>query len=544
MANYRQIRITDADNTANIALNDFDGYLATFPTGLGIYMTNSYLNVGSKRIKTNQENSYKEITMIVDIYATKREDIEKKYNALRNFLVRYRDKGFRLYYSASDEQERYILCDIRTADKSEKSKSRFMSLPLIIDVRSYWKTDIQSSSTAQDEQTGNLFQFAEDEDYETGNIVNVAKTIVGSGNLSETITTLPEQINFDVTIDTYNVSFKNTDFKETSSGVLTAKKQYRSTSRLVYSASIGFVVYITRYMVECVINMNNGSVTFSAYVGTSIRSTISQCDVSIGANTIHISRSEENAQTNEETLYIQVYPNQSTIDKGGSSKYIIETLGLGETERTIVLSLEDGEPYLIKGHVVTEENNEPVETPYWVNDATIRSERFNYTFTADTVTMYITGDIYYGGQDEHVVGLLEDEDTNEYNVAFFFGSVIENNISNEGDTEIPLLIRVFGACANPIVKLLDENGNTIQSSKVITTVPAKSYIEINSDPENAGVWLVYQTTGQRINMMDNVDQTTNVFITLPRGRYKIAVTDIDNSSVPTTVYFANEYVGA
>ena len=102
-------------------------------------------------------NSFNFITIIVVIYANKRDDVEIKYIDLRNFLVRYREKGFRIYYSAIDGQERYIVCDIRVLDKTEKTRTHYMSIPLEVEVRSYWKTDVQSSSVSQEEQAGNVF---------------------------------------------------------------------------------------------------------------------------------------------------------------------------------------------------------------------------------------------------------------------------------------------------------------------------------------------------------------------------------------------------
>lgn len=523
MANYRQFRLANIDNTDSIELNDFNGYLATMPSGLGIYMNNSYLNVGSKRIKTRQENSYKEITMIVDIYANKREDVEKKYVALRNFLVKYREQGFRLYYSVLNGQERYIVCDIKTADKGEKSRVSMLSLPLIIDVRSYWKTDVQSVSTVQEIDEQNLFIFTEDEDYTTGSVVNVAQTIVGSGSLTETITSLAN-IDFEVTIDNeYKVHFVNTDFEEVSHNLFRCVKTYKR----VNVGSIFSLLY-AQYRIKCEINLTSGSITFETYKDTPTRTNGLTGTVTFNADSIHYSRSVADASIYDETVAISVEPRKATRLKGGSAKTMLLAVGIGDTEVSSTVALEDGSSYLIKS-------------------ISYSGLKTSYTATSEAATMVILGNIYYGNQDNHVVGFLEDEigsGVYQYDVAFVSAASIYNNIKNDGDTEIPLKIRVYGPCTNPVITLFDKSNNVVQSSKVVGDIPATAYLEINSDAEDTGVWAVNKSTGVRTNMMSSIDQTTNVFITLPIGEYVISAVDANNDPVPTTVFFANEYVGA
>lgn len=158
MANYRQFTITNEAGTESIVLNDFNGYLATSPTGLGIYRQAEYITIGNQRVSTNNAQTFQKITLNVLIMGS-RSEWENKYAVLRDFISRNLGGGFRLYYTPQEET-RYIKCDILIADKTEKDKA---NLPVKLDIQplSLWLTDSVASSIRQGEQAGNLFEFAE-----------------------------------------------------------------------------------------------------------------------------------------------------------------------------------------------------------------------------------------------------------------------------------------------------------------------------------------------------------------------------------------------
>lgn len=160
MAEFRKFVLTDTDNTVSIDLNDFSGYLATVPTGLGIYRVAEYITIGNQRIQTNNRNAFQKITLNVQILG-ERSTWEQKYATLRDFISVYIKRGFRLYYS-TEIGTRYVKCDVNIVDKTEKD---FANLPIKLEIqpKSLWLADVQATSVQQTASTGNLFEFEERE---------------------------------------------------------------------------------------------------------------------------------------------------------------------------------------------------------------------------------------------------------------------------------------------------------------------------------------------------------------------------------------------
>ena len=160
MVNYRQFTITNEDRTESLQLNDFNGYLATSPTGLGIYRQNEYIVIGNQRVKTTNRQSFQKITLNVLILG-ERSSFETKYNTLRDFISRNLKKGFRLYYTP--EFTRYIKCDITMADKTEKSLG---NLPIKLEIQplSLWLDDVQVETVRKEIEGENMFEFKLNED--------------------------------------------------------------------------------------------------------------------------------------------------------------------------------------------------------------------------------------------------------------------------------------------------------------------------------------------------------------------------------------------
>lgn len=161
MANYRQFTITNEARTESVVLNDFNGFLATSPTGLGIYRTSEYITIGNQRAKTNNRQLFQKITLNVMILG-ERSTWETKYANLRDFISRNLKNGFRLYYTPQ-EQTRYIKCDILIADKTEKDRA---NLPIKLEIQplSLWLDDVQVESVRKEITGENLFEFNENED--------------------------------------------------------------------------------------------------------------------------------------------------------------------------------------------------------------------------------------------------------------------------------------------------------------------------------------------------------------------------------------------
>ena len=161
MANYRKFTITNESRTESIELNDFYGYLATSPTGLGIYRENEYITVGNQRLTTNNRQAFQKITMTISILG-ERKNWEQKYAQLRDFIGRNLKQGFRLYYTPH-EVTRYIKCDILMADKTEKDTG---NLPIKLEIQplSLWLDDVQVETVKKEVADENMFEFKANED--------------------------------------------------------------------------------------------------------------------------------------------------------------------------------------------------------------------------------------------------------------------------------------------------------------------------------------------------------------------------------------------
>ena len=160
MVNFRQVTITNADNTDKLELNDFDGYIMTAPTGFGVYRTSEYITVGNQRIRADNKPTFEKITFNVLIMGG-RSTWETKYAILRDFISKYMKTGFRLYYTP-EEETRYIKCDINILDKTEKDRA---NLPVKLDIQplSLWLADVQKDTIQQATASGNMFAFKEND---------------------------------------------------------------------------------------------------------------------------------------------------------------------------------------------------------------------------------------------------------------------------------------------------------------------------------------------------------------------------------------------
>lgn len=156
MANYRQFTLTNEARTESFDLNDFNGFLATSPTGLGVYRTSEYIVIGNQRVQTNNRQTFQKITINIIILGS-RSTWESKYATLRNFISRNLKGGFRLYYTPQ-ETTRYIKCDIVMADKTEKDRA---NLPIKLEIQplSLWLDDVQVESVRKEITGENLFEF-------------------------------------------------------------------------------------------------------------------------------------------------------------------------------------------------------------------------------------------------------------------------------------------------------------------------------------------------------------------------------------------------
>ena len=153
----RQFRIQGIDTGVSYSLNDFNKYLLTLPQGLGFEFKNTFLNVGNQRVLVEKEYQFKEINGTIEVCGNTRNDWEKNYNELKNFIVKNKKSGFRLYYKTTEDAEKYIICNIKLLTKTEKTTYCIL-VPIVLEPRSLWEKDY----TVVSEKVGDL-EESEDE---------------------------------------------------------------------------------------------------------------------------------------------------------------------------------------------------------------------------------------------------------------------------------------------------------------------------------------------------------------------------------------------
>lgn len=136
----RKIRLYGLDNGKTIDFSTFDKYIFTAPTGFGFKLNNEYMDVGYKRIRISQTKEYQSISGTIEVVGETRDDWERNYNELRDFCAKNKKTGIKLYYSALQNVERYIICDINEVGKTEKSKA-YLPINFVIDTKTNWLED-------------------------------------------------------------------------------------------------------------------------------------------------------------------------------------------------------------------------------------------------------------------------------------------------------------------------------------------------------------------------------------------------------------------
>lgn len=153
-------------NDSDVSLNDFNKYLLTLPTDLGFEFENTYIKVGSDRIVVKQEREFKAFTGTIEVTGSTRDEWEKNYNELRDFIAKNKNDGFKLYYKNRANAERYIECDIKRFDKTEKNS---YCIPVMVefDPRTLWLQDSSVSIALEDvDLQGSIMAFLRDEGFD------------------------------------------------------------------------------------------------------------------------------------------------------------------------------------------------------------------------------------------------------------------------------------------------------------------------------------------------------------------------------------------
>lgn len=76
------------------------------------------------------------------------------------------------------------------------------------------------------------------------------------------------------------------------------------------------------------------------------------------------------------------------------------------------------------------------------------------------------------------------------------------------------------------------------------TINEGYFLEINSDPTNTFIEQVDRTTGERVDREDFANLESNMYLSLPKGRWILEVVDEEqDGKCFTEVFYANQYYG-
>lgn len=136
-----------------------------------------------------------------------------------------------------------------------------------------------------------------------------------------------------------------------------------------------------------------------------------------------------------------------------------------------------------------------------------------------------------------------DEDINNYYCMSFYSNVeTQADIKNNSYNEIPLNIRIKGACVNPVVSLFRKGENTpFRQLEINKIVDSGQYIEIISNIGENGVWLVNQN-GERTPYNEFVNnEYGSPYFYIDNGEYMLKVMDDANNTCETEILYQEEF---
>ena len=143
-------------------------------------------------------------------------------------------------------------------------------------------------------------------------------------------------------------------------------------------------------------------------------------------------------------------------------------------------------------------------------------------------------------------GVLDEYGDPYYSMEFFTGATAQAILHNTGSETTPLIIRIYGECINPFVRLF-KYGSSIASQTIVfenLEIPDGYYLEINSSPDTNYIELVNERTGQRYDRESFASIDSNMYISLPQGDWVIDVSDETGlNKCYSDIFFSNQYYG-
>lgn len=165
--------------------------------------------------------------------------------------------------------------------------------------------------------------------------------------------------------------------------------------------------------------------------------------------------------------------------------------------------------------------------------------------------------VYVENEIENLFAFQEDKDNDgyysakfgyedlleEYCISFFSNFETSAVIVNDSYNKIPLTMRVYGRCVNPILTLYKKDENEpIRQTQVFATISNDFYLEIVSSIDNNGVWLVNKSTGERRDYTELINNALgSPYFYVDNGEYSITVEDDGNNVCLTDIFYQGEY---
>lgn len=162
----------------------------------------------------------------------------------------------------------------------------------------------------------------------------------------------------------------------------------------------------------------------------------------------------------------------------------------------------------------------------------IEDERTNlFVFDEDSINNYYSANFEL------------DNNTEIYCIAFFGGFTTQGYINIQGYNDIPLKIKIYGKCVEPIVSLFRKGeGKPIKKTQVYANVDNGYHLEINSNIFENGIWLVNNISEEKTDYTELVNNALgSPYFFVNHGEYYITIVDSSNSECITDVLWQEEY---
>lgn len=143
-------------------------------------------------------------------------------------------------------------------------------------------------------------------------------------------------------------------------------------------------------------------------------------------------------------------------------------------------------------------------------------------------------------------GVLDEYGRLYYSIAFGGGATESVTLINNGTESTPLKVKIYGTAINPVVRLTKYgSGKLVQYASFNNLeIPEGYYLEINSDPANTYIELVNNDTNERFDREEFADIESNIYLTLPQGKFVLDVKDESGTNkCYAEIFYANQYYG-